>query len=365
MESEPIRFFVEELQPLMDRMRQAVGAFVKCGPEGIAPMPNASIAVATVLENVRLGAGDEILTTTHEYPACLNSVRRAAARWGARVVYAEVPFPCPGPEAVFDSIMSGLSARTKLALISHVTSPSGLVLPVERLVRELEGAGVACLIDGAHAPGMVAWLDVGALGASYYAANCHKWVCSPKGSAFLHVREDRREGFRPLALSNHAEAARPGRAQFLTEFDYVGTQDYTALLAIPDALACMGSMTPGGWPDVMARNHAMAVGAREHLCSALGAAAPAPAAMIGSTATIILPPHDAERHARLMKRPTRYHDALQDALVDRWRIQVPVWGVAGRPQRFLRVSAQLYNSPAQYGYLAHAVAHELGVERTL
>lgn len=362
MENEPIRFFVEELQPLMDRVRQALAAFLTCRPECLAPMPNASIAVATVLENVKLAPGDEILTTSHEYPACLNSLRRAAAKWGAKVVMVDLPFPCRGPGEIEEAILAARTDRTRLALISHVTSPSAMVLPVEKLVRELEGAGVACLIDGAHAAGMLPWLDLGGLGASYYTSNCHKWVCSPKGSAFLYVREDLRQGFRPLALSNNAEKPKPGREQFLTEFDYVGTQDYTALLAIPEALGFMASLVPGGWRGVMARNHALAAWGREVVCRGLGVEKPCPDEMVGSTATLVLPEHEPERHARLMARPTRFHDALQDALLSRWRIQAPVWGVGGT-RRFVRVSAQLYNSAAQYQYLARALASEFEAER--
>ncbi len=365
MEGEGVRFFVEELSPLMDRMRHALGGFVRCPAKDLAPMPNASIAVATVLAGMDLQAGDEILAGSHEYPACMNSLRRLARRTGARIVLVDLPFPCSSPDAVAEAFLNATTERTRLALISHVTSSSGMILPVERLVPALEQRGVRCLVDGAHAPGMLPWLDVGALGASYYTANCHKWICSPKGSAFLYVRPDLQSQVRPLALSNNAEKPRPGRDQFLTEFEYVGTQDYTGLLAIADAITFMGSLLPGGWSEVMARNHALCAGARARICHALGVEPPCPESMVGSIATIVLPAHEPERHARLMARPTRYHDALQDALVTRWRIQVPVWGVPGSERRFLRISAQLYNSPAQYDYLARALAHELAAEARL
>lgn len=365
MEGEGVRFFVEELAPLMDRMRHALGAFVRCPAKDIAPVPNASIGVATVLSGLNLQAGDEILAGSHEYPACMNSLRRLASRTGAKIVLVEIPFPCPDPDAVASAFLGAVTDRTRLALISHVTSSSGMILPVERIVPELERRGVRCLVDGAHAPGMLPWLNVGALGASYYTANCHKWVCSPKGSAFLYVRPDVQSQVRPLALSNNAEKPRPGRDQFLTEFEYVGTQDYTGILAIADAIAFMGALLPGTWGEVMARNHGLCLRARRLICDALGAGVPCPDAMVGSIATIVLPAHEPERHARLMTRPTRYHDALQDALVNRWRIQVPVWGVPGSERRFLRISAQVYNSPAQYEYLANALIHELAAESRL
>jgi isopenicillin-N epimerase len=362
MEREPVSFFVEHLEPLMDSMRAELAAFLRCRPEAIAPMPNASIAVATVIESSNLSPGDEILITEHEYPACQNSLRRAAARRGASVVKAPLPFPCPSPHAAAESILSAVTPRTRLVMLSHVTSPSGMILPVEPLVRELESRGVRVLVDGAHAAGMIPTLDLDALGASYYCGNCHKWICSPKGSAFLYVRSDLRQLVRPLALSNNAEKPKPGRSQFLTEFDYIGTQDYSSILAIPDALRIMPTFMPGGWPAIMRHNHDLVLAGRKLVCEALGVEPPCPETMIGSIATIVLPPHAPERHARLMARPSRYHDALQDALVTKHRIQVPVWGVPGHPARFLRLSAQLYTTMEQYHYLVDALKAELALE---
>ena len=373
MEAEPVRFFVEDFVPLMDEARRALAAFVHCPWHALAPVPNATTAVATVVENLvesgRLAPGDEILTNDHEYPACQNNLRRAAARTGARVVTAPIPFPCPSPQVAAQAYLSRASSRTRLALISHVTSPTGLVMPVSHIVKELEEAGVMTLVDGAHAPGMVADLNIDALRPSFYTANCHKWLCTPKGSAFLYVRPDlidEDHPFRPLVLSNNAERPRPGRAHFLTEFEYAGTSDYTAFLTIPDALRALADLVPGGWPALMRANHELCLLGRDTICRALGVAPPAPDAMIGSVATIILPPHDnPARSARLRARPSRYHDALQDALLDRWSIQVPVWGLGGRDDRFVRIAAQRYNSPAQYEYLAQALCEELARERTM
>lgn len=364
MERDLVRFFVTEHEGLMDGVRASLGAFLKCRPQDLALLPNASIAVATVFSNVRLNPGDEILINSQEYPACQNTVRAAASRMGATVTYADIPFPIASPDEVVTAYLARVTPRTRLAMVSHVTSPTGLVFPVERLVAELQGRGIDVLVDGAHAPGMIPTLDLGALRPAYYTANCHKWICSPKGSAFLFVREDRQAGFRPLALSNHAEKPKAGRSHFLTEFDYVGTQDYTALYGIPKTIEVMGGLV-SGWPEVMSRNHDLCVRARAMLCEAWDVKPPAPASMIGSIATIILPSHDDGRRDRLMRRPTKYHDALQDALLEKWQIQVPIWGLSGKPERFLRISSQLYNSWEQYEFLARAVTAELEIERAL
>lgn len=368
MESEPVRFFVEEHRGLMDAARDALAHFIHCDPGDIAPVTNATVGVATVLHNLvdagLLKPGDELLTNAHEYPACQNNLRRAAARAGAKVVSVDLPFPCPGPQSVVDTILAAVTPRTKLALISHVTSPTGLALPVEVLVPALTKLGVETLIDGAHAPGMIESLDLSGLRPTYYTGNLHKWACAPKGSAFLYVSKERRAkaAFRPVVLSNNAENAIPGRDQFLTEFDFVGTADYTPFHVLPDTLRFMGSLLPGGWPDAMRQNRALAIAGREVLCRALGVEPPAPPEMIGSLGTICLPVLPPDAAARLATRPTKYGNPLQDALLARWKIQVPVWGLAGKPYRTLRIAAQLYNSIQQYEYLAQALRAELAAE---
>jgi isopenicillin-N epimerase len=370
MEREAVRFFVQDMDGLIDESRAALAAFVKCRGEDLVFVPNATTGVATVLMNLQgmLNEGDEILMTGHEYPACMNSMRRTSMRTGAKVVTAPIPFPLKGPDDVMSAVMDAVTPRTRVALISHVTSPSGVILPVDRIVPELERRGVITIVDGAHAPGQVAGLDLTALGASFYTANCHKWVCSPKGSALLHIREDRQKipgGFRPLALSNFAEKSKANRKHLLTEFDYVGTGDLTPYMSIAAALRTMSAMVPGGWPEVMRRNNELVVGARRTLCRELGIEPPAPESMIGSLSTLFLPPHDGARTARLLARPSKYHDALQDVLVEKHRIQVPLWSIAGDGRRLFRISAQLYNSMEQYVYLAAALKEELAAESRL
>lgn len=369
MERELVRWFVEEHWQAIDQTRRALGGFLNCPWDCIAPIPNATQAVATVFANTRLSSGDEVLITSHEYPACQNNARWWASKQGASVVVADIPFPIQSAGEVTAAILAKVTARTKLAMLSHVTSSSGLVLPVEEIVPALEKRGVRTLIDGAHAPGMVP-ADLGALGASYYTANCHKWICSPKGSAFLYVRPELQEGFRPLALSNDAEKPKAGRAQFLTEFEYVGTNDMTAFYAIPDAIRVMGGMVAGrdgasGWTALMRHNRELCLKGRDIICKRLGIEPPAPDGMIGSICTMVLPPHPAALRERLAQRPTKYHDALWDVLLEKWRIQVPIWTVAKTGHRTCRISAQVYNSVEQYEYLAEALATELEAERGL
>ena len=356
LQAEPVRFVVEEQEGLLDEARAAVSAFVGADPDDLAFVPNATAAVNTVVQSLRLGSGDEVLATSHEYNACLNVMRVASEHGGPRLVVVDVPFPVAGPDAVLDAVLAAVTPRTRLALVSHVTSPTALVLPVERIVPALAAHGVDTLVDGAHVPGMLP-LEVRTLGAAYYAGNLHKWVCTPPGCAFLHVRRDRQRDVRPLVISHGANSPRTDRSRFRLEFDYTGFVDPTAWLAAPAALRAMEALVPGGWPEVMRRNRALACEAQTLLCEALGTVPPAPATMLGSMAAVPLP----DRAATDAARPSRYHDALQDALIARWGIQVPIVPFPVHPRRLVRVSAQLYNSRAQFEYLACALRAELGL----
>lgn len=366
MEAEPVRFFVEQLQSLMDETRDAVAGFVDCDWDSLAFLPNATTGVAVALENSGLRPGDEILVNDHEYPACLNNVRRIASRTGAKVVKVTLPWPLPASDprqSIVDAILAGISPKTKVALVSHVTSPSALVLPIEQLLPAFKQRGILTIVDGAHAPGMIEGLSIRRLDPDFYTANCHKWVCSPKGSAFLYVRKGLRDGVRPLVLSNNAESPKPNRSQFLTEFDYIGTSDYSAILSIPAAIRAMEGFLPGGFSALMRRNRELALRARSLINESFGNSALVPEDMVGSIAAMLLPARPDGAPPSTRPPTSRYGDPLQERLIDTWRIQVPVWGVPGTPQRLLRISAQLYNSLEQYEYLLEALKHELGAER--
>ena len=357
LEREPVRFLVTDLEGLLDEARATVGAFVGADPDDLAFCPNATTAVNAVLRSLDFAPGDEILVTDHAYNACRNVVDYVAARAGGRVVVARVPFPLTGDDVVVVAVRAAVGARTRLALLDHVTSPTGVLFPLARLVAELAAAGVDALVDGAHGPGMVP-LDLGRLGAAYYTGNLHKWCCAPKGVAFLHVRRDRQAQVRPWTISHGANAPRTDRSRFRLEFDWTGTTDPTAALSVPAALRFVGSLLPGGWPEVMAANRALALEARRVIAATLGVAPPCPDTMIGSLAAVPLP------DAAEVTPPSSalYTEPLQQALHNRHRIQVPIVPWPAPPHRLVRVSAHLYNRTDQYRRLARALEQELARE---
>ena len=319
-EREPVTFLDRELEGHLDEARIALGRFLGADPDGLVFVPNATTAVNAVLRSLRFAPGDELLTSDHEYNAVLNTVRAAADRDRARVVLAALPFPTSGDEEIVAALLSAVTQRTRLAVLSHVTSPTGLVLPIERIVRELDARGIDTLVDGAHAPGMVP-LALDDLAAAYYTGNGHKWLCGPKGAAFLWVRADRRERVHPTIVSHGANATRTDRPRFRLEFDWVGTGDPTAALTLPAAIDCMARFEPGGWPAVMAANRVLALEARDRLVAALGGPTPAPDGLIGSMAAVPIPTLRTDHEAAW----------LHEELFDEERIEVPIvpWPVPG------------------------------------
>jgi len=349
LEREAIVFLVDDLEDLLSAARSNVATFVGTDPDDLTFVPNATTGVNTVLRSLRLEPGDELITTNHEYNACRNALEFVANRWGAKVIVAHVPFPIESPDAVVDAVLGRLSSRTRLGLFDHITSLTGMVMPVGRLVAELSARGIDTLIDGAHAPGMLP-LEIGALGATYYTGNCHKWLCAPKGAAILYVRRDRQSEIRPLSISHGANSARTDVTRFQLEFGWTGTLDPSPWLCIPEAIRFMGSLLPGSWPELMERNRSLALEARELLCRELHVEPPCPPEMIGALASIPL-----ASGAYDFTTTALGFDPIDEALRERYGIEVPVLACPDGPGSILRISAQIYNSMDQYERLARAM----------
>ncbi|OYP37545.1 aminotransferase class V-fold PLP-dependent enzyme [Rhodopirellula sp. MGV] len=345
LECDPIRFLApeRELEPKLDLVRDRLSDLIGCDSDSLVFVRNATDGVNAVVRSLPLKAGDEIVITDHGYNACNNAVRFVAERAGVTVRVAKVPFPIESPEQVVASIESELTDRTRLLVVDHVTSPTGLVFPLQRLVRLAHSRGARILVDGAHAPGMIP-LDMQHIGADYYTANHHKWLCAPKASGLMYVDRKWHDEVRPTVISHGANKQNDGRSRLLAEFDWPGTYDVTPILAVSNAIDFLQSLLPGGLSELMAQNRENALQARTILNDALDSDPAAPESMIGSLAAVTLP---RERFASAGDLTV-----FQKYLYEKHKIEVPTFmGPNSTP--ILRVSMQAYNDLSQIERLAN------------
>ena len=338
MEAQPPRFFMNELPALVRDAAGALAGFVGAAPERTVLLENATSGINAVLRSLRFAPGERIVTTDHVYGAVRNTLRFVAGRTGAQIVEVPVPMPLRDPGHVADAIERALDPRARLVVVDHVASPSALVFPIADIVGRCRARGVPVLVDGAHAPGLVD-LDVDAIAADWYVGNVHKWLCAPKGAAFLAAGEDA-AGIHPTTISH---AFGQGLA---AEFGKIGTRDPTAWLCIPDAIDFHRRL---GGHALRSRNAALARAAGIGLAAALDTELGGPAAQFPAMVTVRLPCNlDAtwENAAR-----------IRDRLWEDRRVEALVAAVAGR--LWLRLSVFAYNDATDFDGLPEAVRSAL------
>ena len=349
LEASTMRFMVRDWQGLIDAARARVAQFVGSDPADLIMIPNPTAGVASIASSLPWERGDSVVVTDHGYRACLNTMLRLVETRGIRIVTVALPLPIRSPSEVVSRVVDAIAAepRCRLALVDHVTSPTGLVLDIASIAAGIVKAAphVRLIADAAHSPGQVE-LDLAALGAqgvAYAVAALHKWPCAPKGSSLLWARRDYRDELRPV-ITSHGESPSFGPAnRFHARFDWSGTHDPTPYLATPaaiDDLAARG----GGWPVIRARNHALVLAARNLLLERLGGGASpiAPDEMHGSMAALAITlPDGAEP------------PAVQAQLLDEG-IELPLFGLPGWGT-FMRISAHVYNQLGDYERLADAL----------
>ena len=348
MEAEPVQFLWRRYEERLEPSRVELAKFIGARARDLVFATNATTAINAVIRSLNLRRGDELLTTNHDYNACHNALTEIARRAGARLVVARVPFPLKHADEVIEAIVRVVTRRTRLAMIDHVTSDTALIFPIAKIIRELEARGVETLVDGAHAPGMLP-LALRKLRPAYYTGNLHKWVCAPKGAAFLWAREDKQRDLQPAVISHGNNRRRRGYTAFQDRFDWAGTFDPSAWCCVGEAILWMGKLLPGGWAELRERNQSLTVQARRILCGRLQVPPPCSENMLGAMATIPFPEQfqDRPRTGRI--------DTEQLRLYDKFRIEVP-FNRFGKPEkRWSRISAQVYNSLAEYEYLAETL----------
>jgi isopenicillin-N epimerase len=341
LERQPVEFLGRRLNGLLAEARAALGSYLGVAPDDLVYVANVSTALNIVARSLPLQAGDEILLTDHEYGAMQRTWTFVAEQRGARVIQQPLPKPIESPEAVVEAVWAGVTPRTRVLFLSHITSPTAVILPVEALIERARAAGIWTVIDGAHAPGQVD-LNLQTLGADCYGGNLHKWLSGPKGAGFLYVRRELQSLIEPLVVSWGWRPSDAGASAFVDQLQRQPTDDPSAYLSVPAAIEFQATHE---WPRVRQECHELARLARQELAKLTGVpplVADDPR-LFAQMASLPMPPCDGV--------------ALKERLYAEHRVEIPVvgWGET----TCLRISVQGYNTRGDVDRLVSAVADVL------
>ena len=339
LESQPVEFMQRRLKDLLAQTRTDLGAFLGADPDDLVLVTNASMGLNIVARSMKLSAGDEILSTDQEYGTLDRTWDLVCEKSGAKHIRMPVSLPILGRDDVVDAVWSGVSPRTKVLFVSHITSPTGMELPVAELIARARARGIITIVDGAHVPGQLA-VDLNALGADFYSGNCHKWLMSPKGAGFLHARREVQDLLEPLVGGRASRRAiEAHRSRFLIEHQYQGTRDQAAFLSVPDAIRFMETHD---WDSVRSRCHELVRYARRRMTEVTGIPGVIPDSPKWFAQMSVLP---------LPKCDTA---TLRQRLLDDHDVEIPITASSG--MHFARISVQGYNTQSDVDALIDGVA---------
>ena len=336
LERQPVRFFNETLASALSDAAQSLAGFVGAPPASLVFVTNATEGINAVLRSLRLGSGDEILTTDQAYQGVLNSLHYECAGSGAALKTVSLPWPTVDESQIVNAVESSLGPRVRLAVFDHVTSHGAIVMPIRQLVDMCDERGIPVLVDGAHAPGMVA-LDISQVGANWYVGNCHKWLCAPKGCAMLSVPDCMQADLHPTVISTGYNEG------FWEEFSWTGTRDPSAWLSVTAAIKFWEGL---GVQAARAYMHNLANWAGDELAARWGTERGASSQLTASMVTVRVP------GARQVNHAAAVH--LHDQLLHQHRIEVLVVPIDGA--LWVRVSTQVYNGESDIDRLAAALS---------
>jgi isopenicillin-N epimerase len=340
IENQPVKFLSSEIFDHLERSRQVLGNYLHSPPDCLAFVPNATFGVNIVARSLRLKPGDEILTSDHEYGACLNAWEFVCQHSGASLIRQPVPLPLSNPDDISSHLLSAVTTRTKLIFLSHITSPTAICFPVEQICNYARNLGILSFIDGAHAPGQID-LDLLEIGADFYTGNCHKWMMAPKGSGFLFVRTELQDLIDPLVVSwgwgtdyEHSSGSR-----FLDYLQWWGTHDPSAFLTVPAAIDFQNQYH---WPEIRKDCHQLAIATRKKIDSITRLDPVCP----DSTSWI--------NQMFVNRLPTCIEsNLLKKKLLEDFKIEIPL--ITWNDQKFIRTSIQGYNTERDTASLLYAL----------
>ncbi|HJR80512.1 MAG TPA: aminotransferase class V-fold PLP-dependent enzyme [Anaerolineales bacterium] len=339
LERQPVFFLGRELPALMRESRVALGDYLNADPDDLVYIPNATHGINIVVRSLELKPDDEILTSDHEYGACDYAWEFNCGKTGAQYIHQPIPLPVRTEREIVEQFWQGVTPRTKVIYLSHITSSTALRLPVEEICRRARKRGILTIIDAAHAPGHIP-VDLQSVDADIVFGNCHKWMLAPKGSAFLYARREVQDLIKPLVVSwgTHPTPDIATGSRFIDILQWTGTKDPTAALAVPTAIQFMQDHD---WEEIRLQSHLLLRRAIERIC--------------GLTDLPPLYPLDSDFYSQMGIAPLPLSDlaVLKSRLYDEYKIEVPL--IQWQDQHFVRISIQGYNSEADVDALIYAL----------
>lgn len=329
VEQNPVEFIGMRLPDLLAESRRKLAPYLGTDADNIVYVKNATFGMNIVARSLKLNAGDEVLTTDHEYGAVNNAWQFNCDRQGAIYKQQPIPLPIEDPIDVVDQLWAGITDKTKVISISHITSPTALIFPVAEVCKRARQAGIITVIDGAHAPGQID-LNMEEIGADYYTGNAHKWLSAPRGAAFLYAHPDRQDALDPLSISHGWHRPNSDQSQFLDYFSVTGTDDYASYLSVPNAIEFQAQ---NNWPDVRTACKKLLQEAESRILALSGFPPISPDSM----------------YAQLRAIPIKGSVSDYAHLWDTHKIIVPILEWNGHT--FVRISIQAYNTPEDVDHL--------------
>lgn len=340
LEKQPVEFLGRRFESLMRQAREPLAEYIHCDPDDVVYTQNATTGLNTVARSLALKPGDEILATDLEYGALDRTWKFLCQKTGATYKQQHITLPVTTRENFVEEFWSGVTPQTRVVFMSHITSGSALILPIQEIIQRARERGIITIIDGAHAVGQIP-LDMQALGVDFYSSNIHKWLMGAKGSAFLYARRALQPLVEPLVVSWGWHKEIPGPSRFIDEQEWLGTRDIAAYLSVPAAIKFMDDYH---WDDVRATCHDLASYAR--------------GAISELTDLPPLSPDSQEWYAQMVTLPLTPcdPDVLKQRLYDEYHIEVPIGG--NKERQYVRASIQGYNTKQDADALVAAL-HEL------
>lgn len=327
LERQPVLFLGREFDELLRKSRTALGNYLNADADDLVYIPNASHGVNIIARALDLGDGDEILTTNHEYGACDYTWEFLCGKAGAQYTHHSISVPVCSENDIVEQFWEGVTARTRAIYLSHITSPTTLRLPVEKICALAKQAGIVSIVDAAHSPGQIP-VDLKTLDADVVFGNCHKWMLSPKGAGFLYVRRELQHLVEPLIVSWGYKATKETTtgSRFVDLFQWTGTKDPAAALAVPTAIQFMQEHN---WDRVRSECHALLADTLGRICDLTGLAP--------------LYPLESGFYGQMGAAPLPLSNlvTLKKRMYDEYKIEVPL--IDWNDIQLIRVSIQAYN----------------------